>query len=99
MTDPGRDRTTGRFLKGCKGGPGAPQGTRRQVLSTAFYEAVTPKDVKAIVTSLIFAAKKGDGKAAQLILDRFVAKMPPGMDLSDENLEKLDGIVHLDFKD
>ncbi len=66
MAQSERDPTTGRFLMGHKGGPGAPKGHRRQVLADAFYAAVSIADVKAIVKTIVREAKHGDAPAARL---------------------------------
>lgn len=99
MTDAGRDAHTGRFLMGHKGGPGAPKGHRRQALADAFYEAVSLRDVSAIAKTLIRLAKAGDPVAARLILERFVGRMPQGLEISGELTSKLEGVVELDFGD
>ena len=99
MTDKQRDPQSGRFLTGNKGGPGAPKGHRRQILADAFYAAVSIADVKAIVKTVVRLAKEGDAPAARLILERFVARMPQGLEISGELTSKLEGVVELDFGD
>ena len=92
MPEKGRDSTSGRFLMGHKGGPGAPKGHRRQALADAFYEAVSLADVKALAKTLVRLAKAGDPVAARLILERFVGRMPQGLEISGELTSKLEGV-------
>jgi len=86
-------------MTGNKGGPGAPKGSKRQLLAKAFYDAVSTQDVVAIVKRLITDARQGDSRAARAVLDRFVQKAPQGVELSGELAHKLTGVVHLDFGD
>ena len=95
----GRDKVTGRFLTGNDGGPGTPKGSKRQLISNAFYAAVKPTDMTEIVKKLVQDAKGGDPRAATAILERFVPKMPQGIDLTGEVAHRLEGVVHLDFGD
>ena len=94
-----RDATTGRFLTGNQGGPGTPKGSKRQLISNAFYAAVSPGDMAGIVKVLVSKAKAGDPIAARLILERFVPKTPQSVDLTGEAAQLLAGVVHLDFGD
>ncbi len=95
----GRDKVTGRFLTGNDGGPGTPKGSKRQLISNAFYAAVKPADMTAIVTVLVSKAKAGDPDAVRALLERFIPKMPQGIDLTGEVAHRLEGVVHLDFGD
>jgi hypothetical protein len=63
----GRDRR-GRFLPGHQGGPGNPFARRSAAIRTAFLEAISPQDIRAIVRTLVAKAKAGDLVAAKLIL-------------------------------
>lgn len=76
MDTEGRDKKTGRFMKGCKGGPGPPLGSRIARLNYAAIAAVSDVDIAAIVSKLIEKAKAGDVKAATLLFDRFIRKVP-----------------------
>jgi hypothetical protein len=62
-----RDRR-GRFLPGHKGGPGNPFARCSAAIRTAFLEAVSLQDVRAIVRTLVEKAKAGDLVAAKLVL-------------------------------
>ena len=95
----GRDPATGRFLTGNNGGPGSDKGSKRQLISNAFYAAVTPTDMTAIVKKLVENAKGGDPRAAAALLERFVPKTPQSVDLTGEVAHRLEGVVHLDFGD
>ena len=97
MAQAQRDPTTGRFLTGNHGGPGTDKGSKRQRISNAFYAAVTESAMNKIVKALVAEAKGGDVAAARIILERFVAKMPQGIDLRSETLATLTGEVVLDF--
>jgi hypothetical protein len=65
--DNGRDRR-GRFLPGHKGGPGNPFARRSAAIRTAFLEAISPQDIRAIVRTLVGKAKAGNLMAAKLVL-------------------------------
>jgi hypothetical protein len=58
----------GRFLPGHKGGPGNPFAKRSAAIRTAFLEAISQKDIRAIVRTLVAKATAGDLVAAKLIL-------------------------------
>jgi hypothetical protein len=63
----GRNRR-GRFLPGHQGGPGNPFARRSAAIHTAFLEAISPQDIRAIVRTLVAKATAGDLVAAKLIL-------------------------------
>jgi hypothetical protein len=58
----------GRFLPGHQGGPGNPFARRSAAIRTAFLEAISPQDIRAIVRTLVEKAKAGDLVAAKLVL-------------------------------
>lgn len=60
----------GRFLPGCKPGPGNPLARKANQLRAALSKAVTVADVRAIAKKLIELAKAGDTTAAKLVYDR-----------------------------
>ena len=64
----------GRFLPGCKGGPGNPLGARISRLRTALVEAVTVEDMTAIARKLVSLAREGDTIAARILFDRVLGK-------------------------
>jgi|Tabmets5t2r1_1033131.scaffolds.fasta_scaffold104899_1 hypothetical protein len=65
--DNGRD-ARGRFAPGHQGGPGNPLARRSAAIRTAFIEAISPQDIRAIVRTLVAKATAGDLVAAKLIL-------------------------------
>jgi len=82
----GRDRT-GRFMPGNGGGPGRPPGCCNRATATAMElkaalaEALTPEDIRAIMTALVDRAKTGDVAAAREVLDRSVGKTHTGIEI------------------
>ena len=76
LTEPsgGRDPATGKFLAGNAFAQGNPHAKRVGELRTAMLEAVTPRDLRAIVKKLIAQAKAGDVIAAREVLDRSLGK-------------------------
>lgn len=65
----------GRFIQGWKGGNGNPHAKRVNELKAAVLEAVTPEDVKAVISKLVSLAKdEGDVAAAKVLLDRVFGK-------------------------
>ena len=58
----------GRFLPGNPGGPGNPHGAAMSRFRSMLLDAVTPADLKAIIKAQVAKARKGDAKAAQIIL-------------------------------
>lgn len=71
--DNGRDNN-GRFAAGNHLAKGNPHAKRVNELRTALLEAVTPNDVRKIVTAMVKAAKAGDTVAAREVLDRTIGK-------------------------
>jgi hypothetical protein len=65
--DNGRD-ARGRFAPGHQGGPGNPLARRSAAIRTAFLEAISQKDIRAIVRTLVEKATAGDLVAAKLVL-------------------------------
>ncbi len=80
----------GTFTKGNKGGPGNPHVAKVAALKTAFYAAVTPADMQAIVRKLVKEAKNGNVLAAREVLDRTLPKL---VDLEVSSGEGFDGIA------
>lgn len=85
----GRD-ARGRFAVGNAGGPGNPHAARVGQLRAALLDAVTPADVRAIVSALVEQAKAGDVRAIREVLDRTLGK-PVEADF----VERLDALEHL----
>jgi hypothetical protein len=70
----------GRFAVGNSFGAGNPHKSRVQKLRTALLESVNEDDIRDIAKGLIQAAKGGDVRAAQLLLDRTIGKPDPAGD-------------------
>ncbi len=80
--DGGRDAATGRFRAGNPGGKGNPHALRVAAYREAMISEATPDDLRAIVRTLIEAAKGGDVQAAKEVLDRTLGKTAPMIDLT-----------------
>ncbi|MDA8746095.1 hypothetical protein N9N28_15835 [Rubripirellula amarantea] len=57
----------GRFLKGCKPGPGRKRIPRREQYLKAAEEAITPEDLEFLVRNTLHRALKGDNAARNWI--------------------------------
>lgn len=73
--DKGRDEV-GRFVEGCKGGPGNPFAARVGELRAALFAETTVNDMRAVVRKLISLAKGGDVAATKVLFDRVLGKIP-----------------------
>jgi hypothetical protein len=60
----------GRWQQGNKAGRGNPLARQVQLIRTALVNAVTPKDIKAVIQRLLQQAKDGDVASAKIIFDR-----------------------------
>ena len=69
----GRDGQ-GRFAPGWKGGPGNPHAAQVARLRVEMLNAVTPDDMRAIVSRLVQLAKGGDVRAIKELLDRTLGR-------------------------
>lgn len=91
MTDPstnggnGRDPQSGRFVKGCAGGPGNPNIKHLAKLRDGFLAACTVADVRAICRKLVAMAKKGNLLAVREVLDRTIGKSVTSSDELSNN--------------
>ena len=86
----GRD-TRGRFAPGNHFGVGNPLAKRAQELRVAMAAAITEKDVKAVISAMINAAKDGDVSAARLVLERGPG---PVVDVvTDERLAAIEAFI------
>jgi len=83
----GRDER-GRFSRGNAGGPGNPLGGKVAKLRSALIQAVSQRDMKAIVAAMIQRAKDGDSAAAKLVLSYTIGQPLPADVL--ERLEQLE---------
>ncbi len=72
-----RDPHTGRFVKGCKPGPGNPN--VRSVASTRsrLILAVSEEDFDRVVRALVEAAERGEPWAVKELLNRLIGKPRP----------------------
>lgn len=86
----GRDQH-GRFTRGNPGGPGNPLAAHVARLRSALLKSVTEDDMRAVVQSLLEAAKAGDVAAAKELLLRCLGK-PLESDLL-ERLERLEAAI------
>lgn len=86
----GRDEQ-GRFADGNAGGPGNPYAAQVGRLRSALLSAVTEDDMRDVVLALVGKAKKGDVKAARVLLDRVLGK-PVEADLI-ARIEALEGQI------
>ena len=91
----GRD-AHGRFRKGNAGGPGNPLGGKVAKLRSALVEAVTQKDMKAIVAALVKQAKAGDTAAAKLVLSYTIGQPLPADVL--ERLQRLEQTAEMEHQ-
>lgn len=74
----------GRFTKENGGGPGRPRLDEEQQYLKALRKALPDKEIAAIVEMLLGKAKKGDVRAAQLLLEYAIGK--PTAYVSSENM-------------
>jgi hypothetical protein len=72
--------TGGRFAKGNPGGPGNPHARRAARLRAAMYKAVTPADLRDVISALLSSAKGGDVSAAKELMQRLLGP-PEAIDL------------------
>jgi hypothetical protein len=84
----------GRFLPGCKGGPGNPNLRKLAVWKEALVRAISAKDIREIVRALLKEAKNGSIPAAVEILNRTIGKAAPD-DLAAEITELGNMILEL----
>lgn len=70
------------FQKGNPGGPGNPFTRQVAIYRRALLEAISEKDIQAIMRVLIRKAKAGDIIAAKEVLDRAVGKPMQAVDVS-----------------
>jgi len=87
----GRDPRTGRFVKGCRGGPGNPLGGKTAKLRAALVRAVKPGDIRGIARVLIEQATAGDVRATAELFNRVLGK-PLEADIV-ERIETLEAIL------
>lgn len=74
---PGMDRNpaTGRFVKGCKPGPGNPAIRNLSRTRAGILQAVTMEDFERIVEALLEAAERGEPWAIKEVLNRTCGKL------------------------
>ena len=91
--DNGRDGR-GRFAPGNRGGPGNPHAAQVSRLRSALLDAITPDDMRAIISALIEKAKAGDVHAASVLFERVLGK-PLEIDII-ERIEQLESALEVD---
>lgn len=74
----GRDRRTGQFTTGWRGGPGNPFAKRVGALRSALYDEVTADDIRHVVRKMIEMAAAGDVAAAKVVLERCFGTVKAG---------------------
>lgn len=72
--------STGRFAPGNPGGPGNPHGRRSAWFRERLLEAVTDRDIQAVVRALVSKAKAGDIAAIRELLNRLLGRVPEAPD-------------------
>lgn len=85
----GRDQT-GRFTKGNPGGPGNPFARKVSMMRRVMLDAVSEKDLRAIVQTLVVKAKEGDTAAIKILFDRTIGKATQALDPDRLELEELE---------
>jgi len=91
--DSGRDER-GRFIAGNDIGIGNPHAKQVSRLRSALLDAITPADMKAIISALIEKAKAGDVHAASVLFERVLGK-PLEVDII-ERIEQLESALEVD---
>lgn len=86
----GRDRMTGRFAPGWKGGPGSGLSRRQYELRKELVEAQTPEYVRAVGKKLLKLALDGDVQAARVWLEYVVGKPTQAVEISGPDGAALD---------
>jgi hypothetical protein len=77
----------GRFLPGCKGGPGNPYVRETARLRSLIHDAVSDEDLKAVIATLVQTARqggRGSAAAARELLDRLLGKARQHIELDAE---------------
>ena len=82
----GRDATTGRFVKGWRGGPGNPHARRVADFRNVLMEAVSDEDLYDIARTLVERGKSGDVSAARELFDRLMGKSKASLAIEQENV-------------
>lgn len=82
----------GRFARGNKGGPGNPHAQHVAKLRSALFEAVTPEDIRDVISALVTQARAGDVASIKELLQRLLGP-PVDIDILDriEGLEQMIG--------
>jgi ribosomal protein L17 len=73
------------FQKGNQYGKGDPLIAKMQEFRKTIHSAVSKKNVRDIMKAMIERAKKGDVKAAQLVLERVAGKVKDNTEISVTN--------------
>jgi hypothetical protein len=91
----GRDKKSGQFAKGWKGGPGNPWASKTLHFRTMVLETVTDEDMVAVIQELTKQAKLGKPWAVKEFFDRVIGKasQPLEVDASVDSAETRELLV------
>jgi hypothetical protein len=84
----GRD-SNGRFLPGCRGGPGNPHARRVGKLRTQLLDYLTPQRLEQLLEGLFQAAVAGDVGAAKLLLGYSLGQPSPALEIDRLDHEEI----------
>lgn len=85
----------GRFLPGCKPGPGNPHAQATADFRRALHEVVSEKDFREVAKQLLEIAKSGEGWAIRELFDRVLGKPTQPV---EQNIELAGGAkAHLEL--
>ena len=86
--DKGERGEDGRFLPGNAGGPGNPYARKVAALRGSLINAVSDKDIEAIMHSQVEKAKQGDTVAAKFIVARIEVMRAQSDEASQKEIMK-----------
>jgi len=73
-----------RFVKGNKGG-GDPLVGKLQEYRACLYKTITPAKFKKLIKVILDKSMKGDMRAAKILVERILGKLPDGSTISVTN--------------
>ncbi len=88
----------GKFVKGCRPGPGNPHVAKVAQWRSVLTECVTGEDIEAVIRALVRAAKAGERWAVCELLDRCLGKPTQPIAAAAE-VEAGDVVLKLQFAD
>ena len=78
----GRHPKTGRFMPGCRPGPGNPLGNQVAAFRQACLSAVTPEELAEVMRNLLRLSLRDDNvAAARVLLERLLGRIPDASDV------------------